>query len=271
MLEGNNWKKETQMMKFFKSLLICLLPIHFCNAQDEIADLKIIYEGIFKDTTTLSNSTKTVEYTLLCNSKNSIFASTETMYYYKKSYEPSINSINSIRPKASLSIYKDGDKVTGFFPIEFTFYSFSEPNLIWELIPIKTKYISQFNCQFAKSTTDTGKIFYAWYTTAFPIPEGPFRFKGLPGLVLEAYSEDKLIRFVAIGMNKTTEKIEKLKYNSTYPIKNKANFLQKREEYFKNPNAFLPHSTLKILINGQEMPPFRYDGPIKVNRKLLLD
>ena len=47
------------------------------------------------------------------------------------------------------------------------------------------------NLTLQKATTDWGvRHWIAWFTTSFPFPEGPHKFHGLPGLIIEL-SDDK--------------------------------------------------------------------------------
>lgn len=60
----------------------------------------------------------------------------------------------------------------------------------WELIN-KTKKIGKFNCQKA-SIKFRGRTFIAWFTKEIPLPFGPRKFKGLPGLILEIYDDEEM-------------------------------------------------------------------------------
>lgn len=45
-----------------------------------------------------------------------------------------------------------------------------------------------------------GRDYAAWYTFEIPIPDGPWKFQGLPGLILKAEDKEGLFRFEAIGL-----------------------------------------------------------------------
>ncbi|MBR8703955.1 GLPGLI family protein [Porphyromonas levii] len=45
-----------------------------------------------------------------------------------------------------------------------------------------------------------GRRWYAWYTLDIPIPDGPWKLGGLPGLILDAYDSKQHYRFTAKGM-----------------------------------------------------------------------
>ena len=53
----------------------------------------------------------------------------------------------------------------------------------------------KFACQRAR-TQFRGRIYDVWFTTDIPISNGPWKFQGLPGLILEAYDEKREIQFL---------------------------------------------------------------------------
>lgn len=54
----------------------------------------------------------------------------------------------------------------------------------------ETKSFGGLTCHKATGSF-RGKNYTAWYTDAIPLPYGPWKLQGLPGLILEAYDEDK--------------------------------------------------------------------------------
>ncbi|NJM80474.1 MAG: GLPGLI family protein [Flavobacterium sp.] len=67
------------------------------------------------------------------------------------------------------------------------------PTINWKFEK-ETKKIGKYTCNKAIATF-RGRDYTIWYTTALPIPYGPWKFNGLPGLVLEAYDSDYKIYF----------------------------------------------------------------------------
>lgn len=65
----------------------------------------------------------------------------------------------------------------------------------WELLP-ETKEIGSFNVRKA-TITFRGRDYIAWYTEAIPVSFGPWKFHGLPGLILEVYDVDNLFHITA--------------------------------------------------------------------------
>lgn len=78
--------------------------------------------------------------------------------------------------------------------------------LKWDLTSKETSKIADFLCN--KATINfRGRNYVAWYTDKIPIASGPWKFRGLPGLILEIYDETLKYEWVAtkILYNKKTE------------------------------------------------------------------
>ena len=80
----------------------------------------------------------------------------------------------------------------------------------WQLIPDSTTTIIGYHCQLAK-TNFKGRIWLAWYAEDIPVPEGPWKLCGLPGLILRAYDAQQQFYLNAIGQEDLKGK-ETLKY-----------------------------------------------------------
>lgn len=80
--------------------------------------------------------------------------------------------------------------------------NYDEVNHQWK-IENETKMIGTRRCSKA-STNFRGRKYTAWYTNTIPLPYGPWKFSGLPGLILEVYDSKNEVHFVAskIQINK---------------------------------------------------------------------
>jgi GLPGLI family protein len=65
--------------------------------------------------------------------------------------------------------------------------------IIWE-ISKKTKKIGNYNATLATGSF-RGRVYKVWFTYEIPVPFGPWKLHGLPGLILEAEDNEKLVRF----------------------------------------------------------------------------
>lgn len=64
-----------------------------------------------------------------------------------------------------------------------------ERKMDWKIQPEKEK-IGEFSTQKA-TTTFAGRKWTAWFTTAIAIQDGPYKFKGLPGLIVKLEDDTK--------------------------------------------------------------------------------
>jgi len=84
------------------------------------------------------------------------------------------------------------------------------PKMDWKILK-ETKKIGKFNCKKA-TTTFRGRNYTAWFTTEIPLPYGPWKLHGLPGLILEAHDTNKN----AYWYFKSVEYPSKTKENAKY-------------------------------------------------------
>lgn len=67
------------------------------------------------------------------------------------------------------------------------------PDFNWKLTSEKKK-INNFNA-FKATTQFRGRNYIAWYILDIPIPVGPWKFSGLPGLIIDIYDETQNFRW----------------------------------------------------------------------------
>ncbi|WP_378105033.1 GLPGLI family protein [Chryseobacterium sp. sg2396] len=222
--------------------LISVFSYLFYSAQKDQASLEVVYYfKIIPDSLNRANFTES-NMILRCNKYKSIYFSPAMASYYEylKDYAQKIDpkkiDVNTSRPsipKVRHNVWKDGDTVIATIPLGMYFYTFREPSLNWQLMD-EIKEIQGMKCQLAKVKTEHD-IFYAWYTAEIPFSEGPFRFKGLPGLILEVYNKSKTIEFSVASIKKSEKEIEKMERVSTIDLQDKKDFLKARDKWLKYP------------------------------------
>jgi GLPGLI family protein len=109
--------------------------------------------------------------------------------------------ISSARDHLNYRIHTTKDTISDYFerysPKNGDFHYLKElnPKFDWVLIN-ETKKIGAFNC--LKATCHfRGRDYIAWYTLEIPVSYGPWKFQGLPGLILEVYTPNQEIYFSA--------------------------------------------------------------------------
>ena len=73
----------------------------------------------------------------------------------------------------------------------------------WQLVPDSTKEILGYQCQMA-TTRFKGRQWTVWYTEDIPLDEGPWKLRGLPGLVLSAYDAKRQYVFEGAGLEQVS-------------------------------------------------------------------
>lgn len=111
------------------------------------------------------------------------------------------------------------------------------PELSWT-IQNERKSIQQYSCQKA-ITKFRGREYEAWFTPEIPIREGPYKFGGLPGLILEMQDSQKQFVYTCIGIKKAKAPIKVRNWQYTETTREKLhNFLvrkyQNLTEYYNS-------------------------------------
>lgn len=73
----------------------------------------------------------------------------------------------------------------------------------WQLVPDSTKEFLGYQCQMA-TTRFKGRQWTVWYTEDIPLDEGPWKLRGLPGLVLSAYDAKRQYVFEGAGLEQVS-------------------------------------------------------------------
>ncbi|WP_181458926.1 GLPGLI family protein [Porphyromonas cangingivalis] len=82
-------------------------------------------------------------------------------------------------------------------------YIYEEPanDMRWKLVPGDT-IISNYKCKKA-TLTYRGRSYVAWYTEEIDMPYGPYKFNGLPGLLMRLRDDQKHHTFTFSGITKS--------------------------------------------------------------------
>ncbi len=112
----------------------------------------------------------------------------------------------------------------------------------WKILP-DTATINTYATQ--KATTNFGgRTWFAWFTTKIPFQDGPYKFGGLPGLIVKLQDSEENYFWTLIG-NKNIENYNPVSYadelyygnNVTPKVISKNKFISTYDEYKKSPLA----------------------------------
>jgi len=129
----------------------------------------------------------------------------------------------------------------------------------WTLLN-ESKKIGNYECKLAVKNF-RGRKYYAWYTNSFQTFFGPWKFRGLNGLILQVYDESKTFEINAKKINIIDKNNDSLKYNNL--IKNTVElFLENKnlytiielKKFIENNNEIVLNNIRKQLPRGVELP-----------------
>lgn len=86
----------------------------------------------------------------------------------------------------------------------------------WAIDPTSKKHFGAFECQKAEGEF-RGRTYEVWFAPDLPIPSGPYKLGGLPGLILEAKSKDGLVQFLFHSLELSLEKPPVIKLPEGHP------------------------------------------------------
>lgn len=116
-------------------------------------------------------------------------------------------------------------------------YDIEMNDLTWELgDSIKT--ILDFECQNAIADYH-GRKWEAWFTIELPIQDGPWQLYGLPGLIIEAATDDGIYAFKLTGIQECNEPFKPTFEDKSYFITKRKSFLKMKDSSTKNRSALV--------------------------------
>lgn len=115
----------------------------------------------------------------------------------------------------------------------------------WKILPEKQK-IGEFDAQKAE-TEMFGRKWTAWFSTEIPIQDGPYKFSGLPGLIVKIEDQNKTHSYELKGISKNSG-VQNLKVPSNLLIGKEipVSYSQYKKMYLEEYND--PTKTLRKLM-----------------------
>lgn len=203
-----------------KIFLITLLLIFLHSHAQKISfqsDMQVYYELTFKpDPTNIKLVTNSVN--LYLGENKSIFQDGNRYKIDSIIQSQKLTALPSL-PMFSTNhvIYKDLNKseITYSETIDNINFGYNEPikSLKWKLLNGK-KTILNLQCNEA-SIDFHGRTYTAWYTSDIPISDGPYKFSGLPGLILEVYDNEENFHYKPLAI---TKKKMTIIYDSSFNV-----------------------------------------------------
>lgn len=242
-------------MRNFITYLFSAIAIFIAEAETPQAYLKAEYEEIhnYHNTKTGEPLQSRSKFILLIGNGHSQYYSPQTFFIDSLKNDPTGASVydamqreafeeGRLTGKESFYILKekgfmaesryrsDKDFTSGIITVKNSDtgdryrYPVEMSDLTWELGD-STKNIMGYDCLLAEADYH-GRHWKAWFATEIPVQDGPWQLCGLPGLILEANTDDGDYGFLIKGLQKTCEAFKPDFYESKY-------FDTKRKSYWK--------------------------------------
>lgn len=119
---------------------------------------------------------------------------------------------------------------------EGVYYTEPFSEMVWEITD-STKNILGYECISAE-TDYHGRKWTAWFAPDIPVQDGPWKFRGLPGLILEA-STDNHTSFCADGIVQNSKEIKEVYGREKYEKQDRKEILRMRRAMVNNPEGAL--------------------------------
>jgi GLPGLI family protein len=210
-----------------KKIINCILFLSFSclliNAQETINTIKVEYDLILntdfpvqkKGELIISNKlNQSIFYEVLENKENKIIEEDGKIRVIVSDKNVRFNHTDFNKNILISSESASNDEFNVTEPI---------PSFQWKLQD-STKIIGNFECKLATSSF-RGRNYFAWYTENYPLKFGPWKFNGLPGLIVNAYDDSRRYIWSLTGLK--TDSIPFNKYLAS--VENKLDTLSIEE------------------------------------------
>lgn len=157
----------------------------------------------------------------------------------------SLFSIN--KPKFNYCIVKNDKNTSVNTFYDYTAFKFKvldNIKLIWNINNGSSKKILGYETKMA-TTTYRGRNYTAWYAVDVPINNGPYKFSGLPGLILEIYDSKKHYVFKVLSINKLKD-VKSYINQQEYRLITTKEFSEFKEKVKKKPSLILYNPGIQL-------------------------
>lgn len=167
------------------------------------------------------------------------------------------SAMNSIVYKTFLYVFKDNtnESMTVYDKAGLSEKGvYEEPfsELAWEICD-STKNVLGYECIMA-ATCYHGRKWTVWFAPEIPVPDGPWKLRGLPGLILEATEEKGHHSFVADGIEHSAQLMFPIYCKDEYDKMTRLDMLRSLRNYRDNSNSIANAATGGLLDLGKDAP-----------------
>lgn len=235
-------------MKYFNTLLFVMVSVFIYAQKESVTTNRFYY--VLKYMPSKSDTVKaTANFVLDIDGNTFVFRdyftiSQDTLVakglkYLKQTGENNMEKLGVKESDFSFKIFKTPTETVTTDRIGFDTYQYPETEKIsWHILP-ETKSMFGLKCQKAE-TNAFGRKLAAWFTVDFPYSDGPYKFSGLPGLIVDIADEEDEYHFSFTG-NKNNLPKQKYLWDALFANNSieasKEKFLKIERDFKQNPYA----------------------------------
>lgn len=169
-------------------------------------NIKVTYQSVLKLGT--KNNTQRENFVLIGNSKDYYFAAEQNYLNDTKQYKSSGGiDLQMISAEFQERVIKTDNNFEVLFSVDDGKIKYNEQSNIKWVLYSDTKVINGIKCQMA-ATNKYGRRWIAYFTKSYDQKIGPYKFAGLPGLILELYDTKDDYHFTASKIQKYNKVFE---------------------------------------------------------------
>ena len=255
-----NQRKKIKMKHLFKITFIALFLAQLSMAQTS----RFVYQVTMKsDSTDKANATIETARLDISPEKSLFYGEgrikrDSVMQRMRETRNFDRNAMQNLRSSIDYIVEKDLIKNITYFKTRLgrDQYTYEEDRKMdWKILP-ETVKIGEYEAQKAE-TTFAGRKWYAWFTQDIPFQDGPYKFKGLPGLIVKVEDANGDYSF-DLQQSKKISEFPNFDNRGGNPIKVKRTDFEKQEKlYRKDPVSFVTNSFSQ---GGAPAPPQSMGG-----------
>ena len=255
-----NQRKKIKMKHLFKITFIALFLAQLSMAQTS----RFVYQVTMKsDSTDKANATIETARLDISPEKSLFYGEgrikrDSVMQRMRETRNFDRNAMQNLRSSIDYIVEKDLIKNITYFKTRLgrDQYTYEEDRKMdWKILP-ETVKIGEYEAQKAE-TTFAGRKWYAWFTQDIPFQDGPYKFKGLPGLIVKLEDSNGDYSF-DLQQSKKISEFPNFDNRGGNPIKVKRIDFEKQEKlYRKDPVSFVTNSFSQ---GGSPAPPQSMGG-----------
>lgn len=226
-------------MKIVKILSLLAMPMLMAQQST-----RFVYQVTTTPDSTNTDSRKSELAYLVTNGKQSYFYAENTLkrdsimerMRATKSFDRS--QMENLRSNLQFSIEKDLGKQSLLYKsrIGRDQYSYNEtPAFPWKILP-ETVKIGEYNTQKAEVVYG-GRTWYAWFTQEIPLQDGPYKFSGLPGLIVKVQDAKGDYSFDLMQTKKIAS-VQQPQTRGQYINISKSKYAELEKKFQKDPVSF---------------------------------